>query len=146
MGTKVAPTYATLVLGFLEEKLFVTLEETFGQHFGNYILTHIEQTAGTPSAVHIQPTAATSAKNKRKQGQDQAPQQVLPISSLGSNEGLSCIKVWIVGSSIIKHAALETRTRPEGTGLGLENLSIELWWQGYGGLKFIDIAKKLRFT
>nr|XP_022299146.1 uncharacterized protein LOC111107980 [Crassostrea virginica] len=37
MGTKVAPTYATLVLGFLEEKLFVTLEETFGQHFGNYI-------------------------------------------------------------------------------------------------------------
>ena len=37
MVTKVAPTYATLVLGFLEEKLFVTLEETFGQHFGNYI-------------------------------------------------------------------------------------------------------------
>ena len=37
MGTKVAPTYATLLLGFLEEKLFVTLEETFGQHFGNYI-------------------------------------------------------------------------------------------------------------
>ena len=27
MGTKVAPTYATLVLGFLEEKLFETLEE-----------------------------------------------------------------------------------------------------------------------
>ena len=50
-----------------------------------------------------------------------------------------------MGSSIIKHAALETRTRPEGTGLGLENLSIELWWQGYGGLKFIDIAKKLRY-
>ena len=59
--------------------------------------------------------------------------------------GLSCIKVWIVGSLIIKHAALETRTRPEGTGLGLENLGIELWWQGYGFLKFIDIAKKLRY-
>ena len=59
--------------------------------------------------------------------------------------GLSCIKVCIVGSSIIKHAALETRTSPEGTGLGLENLGIKLWWQGYGGLKFIDIAKKLRY-
>ena len=34
---KVAPTYATHVLGFLEEKLFETFEEKFGQHFGNYI-------------------------------------------------------------------------------------------------------------
>ena len=31
MGTKVAPTYATLVLGFLEEKLFQDMD----QHFGN---------------------------------------------------------------------------------------------------------------
>ena len=37
MGTKVAPNNVTVVLGFLEEKLFVTLEETIGQHFGNYI-------------------------------------------------------------------------------------------------------------
>ena len=37
MGTKVAPTYATLDLGLLEEKLFETLEEKFGQHLGNYI-------------------------------------------------------------------------------------------------------------
>ena len=34
--TKVAPTYATLFLGFLEEKLFETYEEKFDQHFGNY--------------------------------------------------------------------------------------------------------------
>ena len=33
MGTKVAPTYATLVLGYLEEKLFSTVGETFGQDF-----------------------------------------------------------------------------------------------------------------
>lgn len=32
-------TYATLVLGLLEEKLFKTMEEKFGQHFGNYIQT-----------------------------------------------------------------------------------------------------------
>ena len=37
MGTKGAPTFATIVLGFLEEKLFVTLEEKFGQRFGNNI-------------------------------------------------------------------------------------------------------------
>ena len=37
MGTKVAPTYATLVVGFLEIKLFETLEKKFCQHFGNYI-------------------------------------------------------------------------------------------------------------
>ena len=37
MGTKVAPTYASFVIGFLEERLFVTMEENFGQHFGNYI-------------------------------------------------------------------------------------------------------------
>ena len=37
METKVAPTYTTLIFGFLEEKLFETLEENFGQHFGNYI-------------------------------------------------------------------------------------------------------------
>jgi hypothetical protein len=37
MGTKVAPTYATLVLGFLEEKLFSTVQERFEQEFGNFI-------------------------------------------------------------------------------------------------------------
>lgn len=24
-------------------------------------------------------------------------------------------------------------------------MGIELWWQGYGGLKFVDVAKKLRY-
>ena len=37
MGTKVAPTYATLVLGFLEEKLFTETEQQFGENFGQYI-------------------------------------------------------------------------------------------------------------
>ncbi|XP_062591597.1 uncharacterized protein LOC134253105 [Saccostrea cucullata] len=37
MGTKVAPTYATLVLGFLEEKLYLTVKEKFGQDFENFI-------------------------------------------------------------------------------------------------------------
>ncbi|XP_062587971.1 uncharacterized protein LOC134249655 [Saccostrea cucullata] len=37
MGTKVAPTYATLVLGFLEEKLFNETERRFGNPFAQYI-------------------------------------------------------------------------------------------------------------
>ena len=38
MGTKVAPTYATLVLGYLEELMYekITLEK--GQNFGHYII------------------------------------------------------------------------------------------------------------
>ncbi|MEW8544348.1 MAG: hypothetical protein AB2693_12510 [Candidatus Thiodiazotropha sp.] len=34
MGTKVAPTYATLTLGYLEQKLYQKITETFGQEFG----------------------------------------------------------------------------------------------------------------
>lgn len=37
MGTKVAPTYATLVLGFLEEKLYKNLEDQFSVEFTTYI-------------------------------------------------------------------------------------------------------------
>lgn len=37
MGTKVAPTYATLVLGYLEEKLYVKLQENEGTEFAQYI-------------------------------------------------------------------------------------------------------------
>jgi hypothetical protein len=37
LGTKVTPTYATSVLGFLEEKLFIETEQQFGANFGQYI-------------------------------------------------------------------------------------------------------------
>ncbi|XP_061194818.1 uncharacterized protein LOC133202982 [Saccostrea echinata] len=37
MGTKVAPTYATLVLGFLEEKLISETDRRFGNQFAQYI-------------------------------------------------------------------------------------------------------------
>jgi hypothetical protein len=40
MGTKVAPTYATLVFGFLEEKLFTKCNTLFGEEFGRYIETN----------------------------------------------------------------------------------------------------------
>ena len=37
MGTKVAPTYATLVLGFLEEKLYRIVEHQKGHIFANFV-------------------------------------------------------------------------------------------------------------
>ena len=37
MGTKFAPTYATLVLAYLEEKLYVQTEIKFGKDFARYI-------------------------------------------------------------------------------------------------------------
>ena len=37
MGTKFAPTYATLVLAYLEEKLYVQTEIKFGKQFARYI-------------------------------------------------------------------------------------------------------------
>ena len=37
MGTKFAPTYTTLVLGHLEEKLYVQTEIKYGKEFARYI-------------------------------------------------------------------------------------------------------------
>ena len=37
MGTKFAPTYATLVLAYLKEKLYVQTEIKFGKDFARYI-------------------------------------------------------------------------------------------------------------
>lgn len=37
MGTKVAPTYATLVLGFLEEKLYKNLKDQLSVEFKTFI-------------------------------------------------------------------------------------------------------------
>ena len=37
MGTKVAPIYATLVLAYLEEQLYLRLERDFNHQFSQYI-------------------------------------------------------------------------------------------------------------
>lgn len=33
MGTKMAPTYATLVMGYLEKQLYEKFEEKYGNHY-----------------------------------------------------------------------------------------------------------------
>lgn len=58
--------------------------------------------------------------------------------------GLRC-SVWIVGSSIVRNAGIAALSRPGGQGLGLQKKGIDIWWQGYGGLRFVDLACKLRW-
>lgn len=50
-----------------------------------------------------------------------------------------------MGSSIIKHAFLAAMLRTGGINLGLERLGIKIWWQGYAGLKFTDLKKKVMY-
>lgn len=40
MGTKFAPVYATLVIGYLEEKLYLQVGEKFGENFRKYFEKH----------------------------------------------------------------------------------------------------------
>ena len=40
MGTKFAPIYATLTVGYLEEKLYKEIEMYFGSEFGTYFINN----------------------------------------------------------------------------------------------------------
>ena len=40
MGTKFAPVYATLVIGYLEEKHYTQVTDRFGQQFKEYFITY----------------------------------------------------------------------------------------------------------
>lgn len=52
------------------------------------------------------------------------------------------MKIWCVGSSLIKHAFVVARHQPSGLNLGLKNADI--WWQGYSGLSLLDLMSKLK--
>lgn len=55
------------------------------------------------------------------------------------------VNVWIIGSSIIKHAFVHARKRPGGIHLGLkERLGVEIFWQGKGGMRWWEVKKKIR--
>ena len=43
MGTKFAPIFSTLVLGYLEEKLYANLEKEFGCQFKQYIIDNFKR-------------------------------------------------------------------------------------------------------
>ncbi|XP_063398274.1 uncharacterized protein LOC134683112 [Mytilus trossulus] len=56
----------------------------------------------------------------------------------------SPIRVWIVGSSIVKNAFVESRQRPGGTNLALNRLGVNIWWQGTGGLTLSKMKNRIR--
>ena len=43
MGTKFAPIFSTLVLGYLEEKLYANLEKEFDCQFKQYIIDNFKR-------------------------------------------------------------------------------------------------------
>jgi len=51
------------------------------------------------------------------------------------------VKVWVVGSSITKHAFVHARSRPGGVNLGLSRLNVSIWWQGKSGMVIKDLPK-----
>ncbi|XP_062583284.1 uncharacterized protein LOC134245048 [Saccostrea cucullata] len=69
----------------------------------------------------------------------------VPALAIESQSEVSEVKVWCVGSSIIKNAMMASVCRPGGTNLGLDRLKINIWWQGYSGLNFLGLKRKLFF-
>lgn len=51
----------------------------------------------------------------------------------------------MVGSSIVRESYIEARTRPGGTNLGLGRLNVDIWWQGYGGMRIQHLQSRILF-
>ena len=52
--------------------------------------------------------------------------------------------VWVVGSSIIKDAFIEARTRPGGINLGLQQQNVSIWWQGRSGMVVGQLKQQIK--
>ena len=44
----------------------------------------------------------------------------------------------------IKRAFVYARTRPDGPNLGLKRFPVDIWWQGYGGLRLKNLQRQLQ--
>ena len=51
--------------------------------------------------------------------------------------------VWVVGSSIMRRAFVTDRNKHGGVCLGLQRLGINIWWQGKGGMVWLDMYLSL---
>lgn len=54
------------------------------------------------------------------------------------------VKVWIVGSSIVKNAFITSRQRPGGVNLGLDRLGVSVWWQGLSGMSIKRLKQQIK--
>lgn len=53
--------------------------------------------------------------------------------------------VWVIGSSIVKHAFVEARRSYDGCSLGLQRKQYRVWWQGKGGMTWGELLPRIRF-
>ncbi|KAK3105886.1 hypothetical protein FSP39_007913 [Pinctada imbricata] len=54
-------------------------------------------------------------------------------------------RVWVVGSSIVKHAFVKARTSYDGVNMGLQRCNTTVWWQGQGGMRWNQLERKLTY-
>ena len=54
-------------------------------------------------------------------------------------------RVWVVGSSIVKHAFVKARTSYDGVNMGLQRCNATVWWQGQGGMRWNQLERKLTY-
>lgn len=54
------------------------------------------------------------------------------------------VSVWVLGSSIVKHAFVHARSRPGGIHLGLCRLNVSILWQVRSGMSYKDILRLLK--
>ncbi|CAC5398778.1 unnamed protein product [Mytilus coruscus] len=52
--------------------------------------------------------------------------------------------IWIVGSSLVKNAFVQARTRPGGINLGLDQNGVRLWWLGKSGMRLNDLLNRIK--
>lgn len=53
-------------------------------------------------------------------------------------------RIWIVGSSIIKHAFCHARKSCRGTDLQLDRHKASIFWQGKGGMRWGQLYSKIK--
>lgn len=117
-----------------------------GVDSSNYIPTHLEW-------VQLQPLLFKAFTVTSPKGQDDGALMhfvhtfgnlIIPTVSILLTINkiiLGPVRVWIVGSSIIKRAAMSAVSRQGGLNLNLENTSV--LWQGYSGMKLQHLNTRL---
>ncbi|XP_048733030.1 uncharacterized protein LOC125649499 [Ostrea edulis] len=71
--------------------------------------------------------------------------RILLQHSKTDQEGKGHRRIWIVGSSIVKHAFCHARRKSLfGTNLQLDRLNASIFWQGQGGMRWGQVYKKVK--
>jgi len=66
------------------------------------------------------------------------------LALLGFNDKVQK-QIWIVGSSIVKHAFTHARKSLEGVNLGLGRCNARVWWQGKGGMRWAQLVPRVQY-